>query len=345
MFSGQGENLMNSLAKKSNNDTIISAIAHRFDEIDINTLSHEQIEKLSKLLLVDKMKEELSNEIRKVKIDGDMISELKETWLQQYDSINTRRMYEKNLLDFLTWLNQKNLNIIEVNAFIAQKYLLKMKEKKYSNINTVLLKINSISSFYTSLVKWDIVEKNPFHKCKLPKKLIETKRRSQIPTDKQLDKIERFALDAINATGRGCQNKRIAGIYSYIIIRFLRLTGERVGILNTLVIDLLNNEYHGESKGKKVSGMLPNEIASMIIKYDLDKINPFKGFNSVNFSKWWYRLMKSPDYINELERPFSIHSLRHAYSINYYKSTNDIFGLALPRKRGHEVKRIIRYYA
>ena len=98
------------------------------------------------------------------------------------------------------------------------------------------------SSFFSALVRWDILGKNPFLRCRgLPKKRIAIKQENQIPTNKELDALEEYANNAIKMAtvgkGKGLYRKLYGNILALCAVKVLRATGLRLGALQNMNID------------------------------------------------------------------------------------------------------------
>ena len=165
---------------------------------------------------------------------------------------------------------------------------------------------------------------NPWHGAKKPKKIIEVKKADAVPTNDELDRLQKFAFNRIQATGTGSKNKKQGSTKALGAIIILRATGMRSGALTSLDIDS-NGSYSAKSKGGLISGRLSEEIINKLAELGLDKNRPFRNYRS--FSKWFERATKI------LGLTFTIHGTRHRFAIDYYKISKDIVGLQ--RALGH----------
>ncbi|MFC4320192.1 tyrosine recombinase XerC [Litchfieldia salsa] len=83
---------------------------------------------------------------------------------------NTVHGYEKDILDFITFMNQEGISsFIEVTYSDVRLFLTKLYVKQYSR-RSVARKISSMRSFYKFLVREELCIENPFTLVSLPKK-------------------------------------------------------------------------------------------------------------------------------------------------------------------------------
>lgn len=311
--------------KKQLQNRLNKTIEKIINSPDLNNLSDEQLNKLAGSVLADKLKAELKNEVKKAEID---ISKLIQNWLAGFDSKHTTRSFKKNISLFMAWLDGRS--ILDVNSKMVDDYILYLKKskniltaKKLSD-NSVIQRISACSSFWKSLARWEVVDRNPWHGCKKPKKIIEVKKMESVPTNKELDTLQYFAWEGTNATGTGSKNKKLGSIKALLTLMILRDTGIRSGALRTLNLDRDGN-FTAKSKGVKIKGKIDYEILDRIEVYGLNPQFPFANYKS--FPKWFERSTK------KLGLTFTIHGIRHRFAIDHYNKNKDI--VALQRALGH----------
>jgi len=310
---------------------ITKSIQKVLDSADLKDLSEEQVEFIAKSYYIDSLKEEFGKEIKKTKLNPE---ELIEQWLSGFTSVHTVRSFRKNLSFFLSWLNCKS--IIDVDPLTVDKYIAFINTDKTLSNNTRRQRIAACSSFFSDLERWGVIDKNPFQRAKgVPKKTLLTKSYDSIPTNEELDHIERFALIQIKKAsdgGRGTNKKLAGGIFALCTLKILRMYGLRVGALKTLKIDR-NGNFKAFSKGKEVYGKFNEDILNLLDSYGLSRREPFRDYSEAAFSMWLWRAQKSDELAGMFKTKFSPHSIRHRFSIDFYKRTKDVHELS--RRLGH----------
>lgn len=311
------------LELKTEIESRVSTIAKKYESVKLNNLSDGQLEEIAKRNLLNRLESDYDKEVEKLKINS-KLDELKNRWLNQFDSKHTKKSFEINLDLFITWLNGKS--IAEVDSQVVDDYSIYLKSskvngsKKIISNNTLLQRLASPSSFFKSLLRWDVVSVNYFLGVNKPKKKIQIKTAESVPTDIDLDKLESYAKDCMSAKLNHKTNqerKRNAGKYAYAALKIIRESALRVGALVTLQIDE-NGYYTGDSKGGQVQGQFSKDILDMLKELSLNRKQPFKDYSTDAFSKWFYRASKGQ---------FSVHGIRHYAAIRFYKRTKDIMAL------------------
>jgi|GEM_PF-3090341 len=312
---------------------ITESVQKILDSPELNDLSEKQIEAIAKSYYIDSLKDEFEKEVKKAKINQE---ELIGHWLSGFTSEHTKRSFKKNLDYFLVWLNGKS--ILDVDSLVVTKYITYLNGQKVLSDNTIRQRIASLSSFYSDLELWEIVIKNPFKRAKgVPKKKIAVKKSEQIPTNDDLDMLEKYALEQINQGetigGRGSDKKIKGNILAYCTLKVLRKTGLRVGALNNMKIET-NGNYSAVSKGNNVYGELDDEFLSLFKQYNLSQNKPFAGYTEKAFSMWLWRTQSSGELKSLFKnKKYGSHSIRHRFSIDFYNETKDVH--ELQQRLGH----------
>lgn len=235
-----------------------------------------------------------------------------EKWLEKFDSKYTKRSFSENLNYFIDWIGNKN--ILDVDAGMVDSYVIYLKKLEILSDNTIRQRIAACSSFWKNLIRWDIVSKNYFLGASIPKKELAMKSSKSVPTNIQLNKIENYLRNQIrNKKGKGYRKKISGAKKTLAALIIMRVTGIRVGALNSFSIDKCY--YTAKSKGGSIFGNIPYSTVRQIKKLGFNIERPFKNFNS--FSKNFNKIIK------ELGFEFSIHGIRHRFAINFYKKYKD----------------------
>jgi len=283
-------------------------------------LNEQEIERIAKLVVVDKLKTELNEEIEKTTTKQNLDTYINK-WLNKFESNHTKKSYKKNLQNFLNWLGEKSIQ--DVDALIVDDYISYLKtvttESNYSlnmkkriSVSTQRQRIMAVSSFWKSLLRWNVVPNNPWHGANLPAQRTDVINSKKIPTDYELDEIEKLALREMTAIYPGnkgiTKKKNNAARYAYAVLKILRSTGIRIGALPTLSIDR-NGVYNARSKGSKVHGKLKDDVIQALELVGLNKNQPFNDYKPGSFTMWLWRASGNK---------YFAHSLRHRFSITWW---------------------------
>lgn len=192
---------------------------------------------------------------------------------------------------------------------MADKYseILRSSGLKASTVN---IRINSVSSFYSYLVKRDHLLKTPFMDIRRAR-VIEN--HDPIPTRKRIMK----------AVPPGWANKKQTQIHHAVMI--MLATGCRIGALATMKIDKAGN-WIASSKGKTHSGRIEGRELAMVARAALVS-NPYTdtGLFTLRINRAFHKAgIKG-----------GAHLCRHRFALDLYKSSgND--PEAVRRALGHK---------
>jgi integrase len=107
-----------------------------------------------------------------------------------------------------------------------------------------------------------------------------------------------------------------------IALQILKECGVRVGILPSLTIR--DGRYSGWSKGRQITGDMPEEIIDRMKKLKMNLNCPFKCWNDKKIkNQIQYRITRLCNK-GIIQTRFSPHDLRHVKAINEYKKSHDI---------------------
>ncbi len=304
------------------NANIVSAIQNILQSPRLNQLSQEQIERIAKSLLVDRLKQDLNFELEKYLLNDIQLNKYINDWLENYNSTNTRRAFRRALNKFISF--NKGNNILDVTPKTIDNFLIHLKRTNLSD-NSILQTVHACSSFFSSLIRWKVVKDNPFSGAKLPKKQIEKKGAESVPSNRELDTVEKYARQGMKATGKGSGTRTSGNLKAYVALKMLRNFGFRADAINNLTINLHNKTYETKSKGQIIRGKLTDEIVKLIKKHHLNETQPLKGYNSNAFRVWWRRLFHNPEFRKTVKNRYSPHSVRARFAVDLYKQTKDIY--------------------
>ena len=277
--------------------------------IDLNQLSTEQLESIAKLVYMDKLKKKVDDEITKQGID---YPEYKNQFLAECKAQNTRKVYFKAFEIFEEFLQRHSLQYADCGALEIDRFILSLDlDQKNLSGATKRLWIRAISAFYSKLLRYNFIARNPFIGAKLPKE--GRKRKLNIMTEEDYLKI----LDTLKPRkGRG-EYKRSEAIMTKwkTIFTLLRETGLRVGAVKTIKIGE-NGKLNYYSKGKEGKTIVNPELAKKLKKIDLSKITE----SSVQKALQHACRRAGVTIMNP-------HSIRHLFASSFYQQTKDIYSL------------------
>ena len=236
-------------------------------------------------ILVDKARQDIN-------LAGVDYAEVVGRWLATYDSKYTRDAYARGLARWGVYCEENGIDPLRARSVDADGFAAWCREQFAASMAN--LAINSTASFYSIMVKWEVLPRTPFIRVRRARVVDSVKR---IPT---LDEIQ----DTITAERRAGR----AGVADAIEV--LAITGMRVGALPLWH----RNEagaYWTTSKSRAVSGQLP---AGCAIRAQ------WAGVKADTIAAAIKTAFKRRGML------YSAHDLRHAFAVRLYKqSGNDIY--------------------
>ena len=172
---------------------------------------------------------------------------------------NTITSYLNDLYNFKEFIEENNINYKTINKEEIREYLKYLDSLKRSK-SSISRNLSALRSFYSYLIKLDVIDNNPFKSIRNPKK------DKKLPNFLQHDELKTI-FDSIDmSTSLGLRNR--------LIIELLYATGIRVSELTSLKlnnIDLNNNEIRILGKGNKERIVFYGEYASKFLKMYLNE--------------------------------------------------------------------------
>jgi len=321
----------------ANKDQLIRQVDQLLNSKSLDSLNAEEMQYITRQLLVDRLKDELKVEIKKSNVD---VESLLDRWLATFDSDATRETYGKGLEIFFNWLEMHNKDVYNLNSIDIDDYVNYIK-KQYTMNNSVRERIAAASSFFSFLERNDVIPKNHFKGCARPPKPFETKSPEDVPGDTELQIIFDTLHEELEATGKGSEGKKrqarvLIGVLSVIVHH-----GIRCGALPSFTVDR-NGKYMAESKGKEIKGSIDSEVSSRLRELGFDRTRPFRDIKVNSIQKSFERFNKRLVFDGKLKTVYSLHDLRHYAAVKFYSEGKDI--IATQRYLGHSSVAVTQVY-
>ena len=240
-------------------------------------------------------------------------------------SKHTVTAYSSDILSFLIWLNDKNIE--DVNYSIIREYLLYIQQFNYSKTTTAR-KIASLRTFYRFLYREKVIESNPALGVHSPKR---GKSLPEFLTETEMEQV----LNNIKMDSP-------AGYRNRTILELLYATGMRISELSDLNFENLNldeNEIKVFGKGSKERIVLVSERAKKFletyiktVRYLIYKMDDDKPTSPVFINKTGYRLQPQSvrlaikEVVEKIELPKHVtpHVFRHSFATKLLENGADL---------------------
>lgn len=272
----------------------------------LENLSPEQLDHITRIVIVEGLKDELKREVNNARIN---YPEEKETFLQHASrtkSEHTRRAYTTALNKLEEWTAKKGMSILEMRLKDADDFIYAVSAEGRASSSTRLI-IAGASSFFSFLERRHEHIRNPFRgsKARPIKKAVKT---LSIPTEEEIHTI----IDSLN------------GVMKIAVI-IMSGRGLRVGALPGLTI--WGNRFTSTSKGKEITGELSRDLIKAVHISALDNKQPFKGLTETQIADAFRYVTRKLYRAGKLSGVYSVHDLRHAYAVREYERDKDIYRL------------------
>ena len=252
-------------------------------------------------------------------------------YIEKKLSKNTKEAYEKDLILFANFLNNKSILSITTNDIKNYiKYLNDTNEKD----KTIARKIVSIRTFFDYLMKEKLISINPCEKIETPKI------RKTLP--KTLNEKEVLKLLSIKPkTAKEYRNKAM--------IELMYATGLRVSELVNLEINDINliDDYvrvYGKGKKERIIPMADITVEIMDEYINVYRNSLLKGYltDKVFISSYgkgitrqgFFKIIKKQAKEVGIEKDFSPHTLRHSFATHLLENGADLRSIG--EMLGHE---------
>ena len=252
-------------------------------------------------------------------------------YIEKKLSDNTKSAYEKDLLMFSHYLNNKSVDKItyqDITNYINHLYDLKEKDK------SIARKIVSIRTFFNYLMKEKIIKTNPSEKLESPKI------RKTLPTTLSLEEVDKL-LSMKPKTAKDWRNKAM--------IELMYACGLRVSELVNLELNNINlkdNYVRVYSKRKKERIVPMADVTTEILDEYINVYRPslLKGYltDKVFLSSYgkgitrqgFFKILKKEAQKAGIKKSFSPHTLRHSFATHLLENGADLRSIG--ELLGHE---------
>lgn len=240
-------------------------------------------------------------------------------------SHHTIKSYTSDILSFLIWLNERNIE--EVTYALIKEYLLYIKQFNYTKTTTAR-KIASLRTFYRFLYRERVIETNPAIGIHSPK------RGKSLPHFLTETEIEQILNNIKMESPAGYRNRTI--------FELLYATGMRVSELSNLNYENLNleeNEIKVFGKGSKERIVLVSERAKKFlqtylktVRYLIFKSEKLSSQDPIFINKTGYRLqpqsirLSIKEVMEKIELPKHVtpHVFRHSFATKLLENGADL---------------------
>lgn len=291
----------------------------------------DYVKKLLQENIIDELKADIAKQKNVMRYDFQQEASdfLKNCGLR---SIYTAKAYKYALADFADWTKSKGLESpFMITPELADAYIFDLQHRGKSSA-TVRQYFGSLSAFFNSLErKSNYAVKNVFRGCKaLPKRKPTKRIENEIPTEN----LKLFKKDVMTILKNETSNELKAIIY------IMAFRGLRAGSFQNMTFH--GKKFFTTSKGKEISGELPEICIEAIEKAGLKKTAPFADWNTAKVSATFQYHIGKLYTAGKIAYKYSAHDLRHFYALSEYTKTKDLY--AVSKLLGHSSIAITEIY-
>lgn len=317
----RGQSMNELTAKSSNtltviNDQLKTLIA---DDTEIKAAILQNPEYVKKLLLeniIDELKADIAQKKAAMRYDwkqeaGDFLKHC------ELRSVHTAKAYKYALADFANWTESKGLETpLAITPELADAYIYDLQTQGKAAA-TIRQHIGGLSAFFNGMErKSNFAIKNCFRGTRaLPKKKATKQIENEIPTEN----LRLFRKDINTIIKNETCNELKA------MINLMAFRGLRAGSFQKMTFH--GGKFFTESKGKKISGELPETCIEAIEKAGLKKTAPFADWNTAKVSAMFQYHVSKLYTAGKIAYKYSAHDLRHFFALTEYTKNKDIYAL------------------
>ena len=276
----------------------------------------EYVKKLLQENIIDELKTDIAQKKAVLRYDFKVESEefLKRCRLQ---SIHTAKAYKYALNDFSNWMQSEgNTSPFSLTPELADAYIYNLRSQ-FKAAATIRQYIGGLAAFFNSMErKSNYAIKNCFRGTRaLPKKKAVKRIENEIPTEN----LKLFQSDITTIIDSETDPA------FKILISMMAFRGLRAGSFE-------NMSFHGKkffttSKGKDISGEIPETCIELIEKAGLKKNQPFTYWSTARVSSTFQYHVNKLYKTGKISYKYSAHDLRHFFALNEYSQHKDIYAL------------------
>lgn len=246
-------------------------------------------------------------------------------------SSDTVDSYEEDLVEFFSFLDKEDINVLNLTYDDIRFYLMELDEKK-NKASTISRKLSSLRGFYKFLINKEYINNNPFALIKSPKK------EKKLPRFFYYNELEEMFNSIDITTSLGQRNRLILEVLYASGIRVSELVNIKVSDINDETIKVL-----GKGNKERIAriGDYAKEILDLFLEdgyLELNKYNSDYLFLNNNGKKLTTRGVR---YILDeviknttINKKISPHMLRHSFATHLLNEGCDI--LSVQELLGHE---------
>lgn len=265
---------------------------------------------------------------------NDLSSYLEYLEYERHYSKYTIDNYEKDIEEFLKYLNKENINYLKLEYSDIRFYLKFLKDEKCEKSTSVSRKLSSLRSYYKFLCNNNKVKTNLFSLVSSPKK------EKKLPRYFEYNELEELFNTPDLTTSLGKRNR--------LILELLYATGIRVGELVKIRLKDINRSentilIHGKGSKERIVnyGEYASEILELYLKDAYNTLNKFDldylilNNQGRKITERGIRYILSALIKNtSIHKNISPHMLRHSFATHLLNEGCDI--LSVKELLGHE---------
>lgn len=279
-------------------------------------LNKKQLEEIAKLVIIQRYTNQMNKEVDLKKYN---YKELKEIFLSSGSSENTNNAYRNALKHFEKFLEERKINNpLSIDCAIADDFIYSLRNENKS-ASTIRQFTGAVSSFFSFVERRSNgTIKNAFRGTKARPKETTVKTNKFYSVCVNNDCLETFEKD-YNTIIENIDNKELK-----TILLVMKETGLRVGAFNEN-FQIKGNRFSAVSKGKNISGFIPDSCLKAIRNAGLLHTNTFKNWNDTktkNLLKYHTKRLYEKGLISNA---YSCHDFRHYFAITEYNKDHDIY--------------------
>ena len=228
--------------------------------------------------------------------------------------------YERDIKDYLEYLDNKDLNYRNINKVDVINYLKFLDECKLSNA-TISRHLSSLRTYYNYLVNHNIINTNPFNRVSNPKK------EKKLPTYLYEDEIKDI-LDNL-------EDDDIYKRRNRLIMELFYSTGMRLSELSSIKLNDINgDEIKVLGKGSKERIVYLDKVVIRLLddylNNDRDLFNPKTNYLILNKNGNKLSNRSIESIVNDIIRTSAIkkhvtpHTIRHSFATHMLNNGCDL---------------------